>query len=169
MVEDTWGVLNLSLTILELHQEDTSQSLISRGLKVDLESDANILVRAENPESLVFPVIDLTRREIALAFKDLFHRLTDWCTHEISLEAGIFKSNSVTCDISLLPDLFVLGPDSIGLLSAHLLFNLLGLLDAASINGDSDLRVWVTLVFRKDKPFVELIKHFLPTILQYGL
>jgi hypothetical protein len=66
----------------------------------------------------------LTRREIALAFKDLFHRLTDWCTHEISLEAGIFKSNSVTCDISLLPDLFVLGPDSIGLLSAHLLFNL---------------------------------------------
>lgn len=169
MVEDTWSVLNLSLTILELHQEDTSQSLISRGLKVDLESDANILVRAENPESLVFPVIDLTRREIALAFKDLFHRLTDWCTHEISLEAGIFKSNSVTCDISLLPDLFVLGPDSIGLLSAHLLFNLLGLLDAASINGDSDLRVWVTLIFRKDKPFVELIKHFLPTILQYGL
>lgn len=169
MVEDTWSVLNLSLTILELHQEDTSQSLISRGLKVDLESDANILVRAENPESLVFPVIDLTRREIALAFKDLLHRLTDWCTHEIALEAGISKSNTVTCDISLLPDLFVLGPDSIGLLSAHLLFNLLGLLDAASINGDSDLRVWVTLVFRKDKPFVELIKHFLPTILQYGL
>ena len=43
----------------------------------------------------------------------------------------------------------------------------LGLLNAASINRNSNLRIWNTLSLGYNKSFVELVEHFLPTILHY--
>lgn len=186
MVDDTWGILNLSLTIVKLHQEDTRQCLICHGLKVHLEGDIYILVGANNPESLVLPVVDLTWLEISFAFKDLLHGHTNWRAHEITFETGIFAGDFSAGDISLLSNLFVLGSHSVGLFSAHLLFDLynqtkiliknrasdiltLSLLDVTSINGNSDLGVRMTLILGEDLPFVELVEHVLPTVLQYGL
>ena len=139
MVADCYRVLNVTLSIFELEQDDASQLDVSGRREVEREEEGHFVSRAaHHPVLLVFSVRDLTAGHFLVALH-LQKGLADRCSQKVALKLGDFGGNLFNSRGPLGSHFVVTGANSSLLLLRHTLFDFLSLGEVASADGQGHI------------------------------
>ena len=116
VVNNCWGILHTA-RVLHFEQEYAGKCFVLFGIEVNFKNNANIVVRAENPESFIFSVINLAWHMFVVCLcKAAFHCCTNWRTKEISLKLSKFVGDFFGACLTLLSNLLISLSNFLGLL-----------------------------------------------------
>lgn len=135
MVADRNGVFDVTLSILELEQDDAGKLDVRRRRKVECKEEGDlVLVATQNPILLVFSVRDLAAAHLLVTLH-LHEGLADWGSDKVALKLSNFGGDLFDSGRSLSTHLFVAGTNSYLFLLRHALLDFLGLWEVTCADG----------------------------------